>query len=60
MKRKLKNKLNLKKETLSSLNKNEMIVLKGGDTYACWTLPLTDREVCTHDAGCGVTIIGCQ
>ncbi len=60
MKKKLNNKLNFKKETLSSLNRNEMIVLKGGETYACWTLPLTDVAVCTNDVGCGATRIGCQ
>ncbi|MBK7652705.1 MAG: class I lanthipeptide [Flammeovirgaceae bacterium] len=56
----MNNKLNFKKETLSSLNRNEMIVLKGGETYACWTLPLTDVAVCTNDVGCGATRIGCQ
>ncbi len=35
MKKKLSNKLSLKKETLGSLNTNQMNDLKGGGTLAC-------------------------
>ncbi len=57
MKKTLNNKLNLKRETLSSLNKNEMGVLKGGKTFAC---PTQSRGTCDCPTNSsGPTFCGC-
>lgn len=60
MKKKLSNKLCLKKETLSTLNKIEMNVLRGGyQTEGAWC---TDTAPCSY--GCipptGATLCPCQ
>lgn len=57
MKKKLRNKLTLKKETLSSLSKREMNVLRGGETWTCFGSAGCTTDPCPPTYA---TVCGCQ